>query len=173
MIVEPQCWKDARTAEIKRLQKIETQLLHLRGGGHLNRTQFYEQLKQLEKAINQAKFQEDWLAFRPARKMPSAKKIAAYWEQRGTPFDVQSNQPCCFACKTRSDRWNNFDRAHLVDRFLGGLDHEANLAMLCHTCHKIMPMFEVSDYQHAIDWVLSNPLLQLVKNVFDQYQVVV
>jgi len=151
---------------------MEKQLLHGLAEGHFDRTQFYEQLRYLETAINRAKFDHDWLASRPPRKMPSAKKVVVYWKLRGKPFDVQSNQPCCFACKTPSDSWNNFDRAHLVDRFLGGLDHEVNLVMLCHACNKIMPMFEVSNYQHAIDWVLSDPLLQLAKNVFDQYQVV-
>ncbi|WP_280248783.1 HNH endonuclease [Nocardia abscessus] len=64
-----------------------------------------------------------------------------------------ATQPRCFRCGLRVEIWNQLDRAHLVDRFLGGLDHEPNLTMLCPLCHKIMPMFEPEQGAEAIAWV--------------------
>jgi hypothetical protein len=107
----------------------------------------------------------DWVPERPERRMPSLWTIAQYWEKCGT-FDVQIVRPICFACTghapheedlTPGYRWNGagayLDRAHLVDRFLGGLDGPQNLVPLCKVCHDLMPMFRIG--ADAIEWVLS------------------
>lgn len=92
-----------------------------------------------------------WLPPRPPRRMPAAHKVAEYWRDRGV-FRVTA-APSCFRCGVPAELWNHLDRAHLVDRFLGGLDHAANLAMICTTCHKLMPMFEPESAQAAISWI--------------------
>lgn len=64
---------------------------------------------------------------RPGRRMPTAVKIARYWLGAG-PFAVDMDRPACFGCGQREAEWRHLERAHLIDRMCGGLDHEANLA---------------------------------------------
>lgn len=91
---------------------------------------------------------------RPPRKMPLGRQIAEYWQHLGAPFHIDADVPQCFCCRRVSTDWRDFDRAHLVDRQLGGLDLEANLAMLCpRPCHTLMPVFEIDEWEKAIQWV--------------------
>jgi hypothetical protein len=110
--------------------------------------------------------QPAWLPPRPGRRMPSAVKVARYWAtQRPDVFDVCAEEPACFRCGLDVEEWGWLGRAHLVDRWLGGLDHAANLAMLCSLCHRIMPSYDIDEAAKAIAWIKegerqrkSNPL---------------
>ena len=98
--------------------------------------------------------QPDWQPARPTRRMPAVSMIVRYWARRDT-FKVDVKNPACFRCGRSAPAWENryFDRAHLVDRCFGGLDHEANLALLCMQCHREMPSFRPTEERAAIEWV--------------------
>jgi hypothetical protein len=97
---------------------------------------------------------------RPARRMPSVITIARHWAARDT-FTVDLDHPHCFGCRVETDAWSNsfYERAHLVDRVWGGLDHAGNLALLCATCHRGMPTFDVDEGEAAIEWVVRGGIL--------------
>lgn len=128
----------------------------------------HEQLINGTAAIRRARermAQVRWLPGRPGRRMPTLFAIAEYWHQRGT-FEVDLDGPHCFGCQTvaeytrdghRRARWNSarLARAHLYDRFRGGLDGPQNIVPLCGRCHDVMPMFLAQGKLHPIDWVLA------------------
>jgi len=62
--------------------------------------------------------------------------IRAHWIT--TEWHERWHQEGCFTCGNLDD----LERAHLVDRCFGGLDHCANLIIICHACHRKMPSFE-------------------------------
>ncbi len=113
--------------------------------------------------------QPGWQPPRPSRRMPKLWVIASYWAEHGTFGEVYlSGAPYCFGCrkhvpvrrivfKTPVERWNKssllLDRAHLVDRWNGGVDGPQNLVPLCYACHKLMPSFGPGEGQEAIAWV--------------------
>jgi hypothetical protein len=90
--------------------------------------------------------------------VPSAVKIARYWvQQRPGVFAITTDHPKCFHCGSEIASWAKLERAHLVDRALGGLDHEANLVLLCRVCHRErMPSYGPDEAEAAIAWV-ANP----------------
>jgi hypothetical protein len=69
------------------------------------------------------------------------------------PFSTELNE---------EQKWNIsgkwLERAHLVDRALGGPDSPDNMVMLCHGCHVVMPSFDFGKRQAAIDWILENSI---------------
>lgn len=107
---------------------------------------------------------------RPSRYyMASLWEIARYWSER-VPAEFSFEPlpwPHCFACNqdvpcrgkdSIPDRWNKasayLDRAHLVDRELGGLDGPQNLVPLCLECHRRMPSFRGHDeHPGPVGWV--------------------
>jgi hypothetical protein len=101
--------------------------------------------------------QQERLPARPRRHMPSLRKIVDHWRETGT-FDVEDH-PHCFACREQApaDNWTDargwLERAHLIDRYLGGLDGPQNLVPLCGVCHGWQPIFEPG--AEAIAWVLA------------------
>jgi len=105
---------------------------------------------------------ETWMPARPGRRMPPAPKIAAYWADRGEPFKVNPEEPACFACWDTADEWGHLERAHLVDRWAGGLDGPQNLAMLCNPCHRVMPIFLPGQDADAINLVLAGGFVPTV-----------
>ncbi len=131
------------------------------------------ELKLIEYKAELAKSPE-WLATRPGRRlMPSLQTVAEYWLQRdGSPFDddpVGIGKPHCIRCGFMhrwvikrgvywpTPAWDSasawLDRAHLVDRDLGGLDGPQNVVPLCLGCHKIMPSFGSEEGPEALWWV--------------------
>lgn len=52
-----------------------------------------------------------------------------------------------------AEKW--LDRAHLMDRSLGGPDIRANLVPMCHVCHDDMPPFDTR--ADALKWIASRP----------------
>lgn len=77
---------------------------------------------------------------RPARRMPTLKRIAAF------------HNLCGVFC-VRCGETDHLERAHIIDRWSGGLDHEANLAPLCYWCHhKTQPIFVPGDETDAYAW---------------------
>ena len=113
------------------------------------------------------------------RRHPSAWAIAEYWlSDTDTPFCTPGDfyvchdfyriqMPHCFRCDiwrsfedglSDSEKWNQSGRwlqkAHLVDRALGGPDTPDNMVMLCPECHSVMPSFDYGEKQAAIEWVL-------------------
>ena len=113
------------------------------------------------------------------RRHPSAWAIAEYWlSDTDTPFctpgdfyitgDLYRIQlPHCFRCGKwlpadngihEKELWNRsgswLQKAHLVDRALGGSDDTDNMVMLCAECHSVMPSFDYGERQAAIEWVL-------------------
>lgn len=111
---------------------------------------------------------KEWIAShgtlpRRTRRMPSLWRIAQHWASRDL-FPVDLEIPSCFACEqvaywderdTLRERWQRassfLDRAHLVDRFLWGLDGPQNIIPLCKACHRAMPSFD--NGPDAIAWV--------------------
>lgn len=97
---------------------------------------------------------------RPGRRMPSAARIAEYWEDRfadgSGPFVVDWGEPSCFGCDrmVRAFSTRYLERAHLVDRCRDGLDGEQNLVLLCGLCHALMPSFGPGEGDEALAWVL-------------------
>ncbi len=105
---------------------------------------------------------------RPPRKMPTMWAIVRYWTGRG-PFGFTEDElaaPFCFGCgieitgvpgRTPATRWESasgrLERAHLVDRFLGGLDGPQNIVPLCVMCHRVMPVFDVEHGDDALAYV--------------------
>ena len=88
--------------------------------------------------IARAKDDGSYVWPRPGRSMPTVRRIADYW---GKPSDH------CWRCNLASDY---LERAHLIDRWAGGLDSVANLALLCVTCHRLMPCFTPGDEDAAV-----------------------
>lgn len=99
--------------------------------------------------------QRQWLldggtAGRPARRMPSLKKIAAFWNL--------PEPPACVRCGYESgdERWPatsmHLQRAHIIDRCFDGLDALCNVAPLCYGCHKSQPIFRPGDEAAALRW---------------------
>lgn len=89
------------------------------------------------------------LAIRPPRRMPALKALAAY--------HGMGSDPHCFVCGYgRGGDWVSagswLDRAHVIDRFLGGLDGPQNLRPLCRLCHNIQPVFEPGQEAEALTW---------------------
>ena len=108
----------------------------------------------------------NWLPKRPGRRMPQADSVARFWHEHPGTFDVNLAAPACFRCGAGAGSWRHLERAHLVDRWCGGLDHEANLAMLCGNCHTRMPMFLVEQGAQAITWIQSDDDLERVVAIF-------
>lgn len=91
---------------------------------------------------------------RPGRSgMPDGHSIAEYWLGQGRFGPIVLDHPACFTCARPAERWSQLERAHLVDRACGGLDHQANLVLLCWPCHRCMPSFDASDGASALAWV--------------------
>jgi hypothetical protein len=98
---------------------------------------------------------------RTPRRPPPPRQVAQFWMEHPGTFEVDLTAPQCFRCGANADSWNNFDRAHLVDRIEGGSDHAANLALLCRKCHRgdrgtdtsPMPSFRSGHYGYAVSWV--------------------
>jgi hypothetical protein len=72
-----------------------------------------------------------------ARKMPTRRQIAEYWNDRfiakGWEIDFEIvNTPQCFSCGRKN---LPLQRAHIKSRFLGGSDSIENLHVLCVACH--------------------------------------
>ena len=78
--------------------------------------------------------------------MPSAAKVALHWRRRTI---------ACFLCGAVAECWNDLERAHLIDRWAGGLDGAQNLVLLCGFCHRIQPIFEPGDEARALEWVFT------------------
>lgn len=96
--------------------------------------------------------------------MPTLYRVALYWSQFPDVFDVDLDTAFCFRCaivvafdetKTQREVWREanryLQRAHLADRYRGGLDGPQNLVALCIPCHRVMPTFD--DGEGAIRWV--------------------
>ena len=99
---------------------------------------------------------------RPRRSMRSVKKVAEFWAapERAHVFQVSMDRPECFACGLMGPDWTGWlQRAHLVTRCYGGLDHEGNLALLCEPCHADMPDFHFYEGCWAIEWVRASRFL--------------
>ena len=88
---------------------------------------------------------------RPKRTMPSWRTIANH---RG----LLDARPACSHCgwassdKTWATIGGRLERAHIIDRWAGGLDSPANLAPLCPPCHRSQPIFSPGDELLASEW---------------------
>jgi 5-methylcytosine-specific restriction endonuclease McrA len=95
--------------------------------------------------------------------MPTQKRIHSYWlESRPSESYELFNQydiaePSCYSCGCWSECevWS-YERAHIVDRMLDGLDIESNLVLLCRPCHKRQPIIGPDNYAHFIEWINLN-----------------
>ena len=115
-------------------------------------------------------------ARRPPRRMPSLWVIADYWHNRPDVLELDPEgieAPYCFGCYIEApydlelplkDRWRRanrcLQRAHLVDRCVGGLDGPQNIVPLCAFCHRHMPAFGVGQGPAAMAWVIAGGCLQ-------------
>jgi hypothetical protein len=168
-IEEPECFAQVRQQTISLLLKAEDDAI-VRWAVRTDRPidELHDELDQIRQQLKTVATQPNWMKPRPPRRMPRAESIARYWELRSETFSVDASDPRCFACKTQVEKWSDLDRAHIEDRFLGGLDHEANLAMICQPCHRLMPMFEPGTYQDSVGWILSDPRSKCYEQVISQ-----
>lgn len=105
---------------------------------------------------------------RPARRMPSLKKIAKH-------LGISDSFPHCFRCRATSESstWGEWvpetglERAHVIDRCRGGLDNAANLRPLCHQCHALQPSFGAGQEVEALRWfsIKRSPVVDAVIDV--------
>lgn len=164
-LAEPDEWKAARHDALTQLSR--------RLGREFKSDVLRVPVHELVQTLRSAKWDAErladprWLSKRPGRRMPSVVVIARHWAGRHPFEDVSLDDPQCFGCRWSATAWNssNFERAHLVDRFLGGLDHAGNLVPLCSQCHRVMPMFEIDQGQDAIDWVRAGGWVGLVADL--------
>ena len=95
------------------------------------------------------------------KSMPSRSKIAYYWREKSYDYfnyNMDWGEPSCWACGAFDGRldidlinldgfevfkvWeshNYLQRCHITPKALGGCNCEANLALLCHRCHRASP----------------------------------
>ena len=87
---------------------------------------------------------------RPSRRMPPMLKIANHHGLGERPHCVG----CGYLppCETWIEAASYLERAHIIDRWAGGLDGPQNLAPLCGPCHRGQPIFEPGDEEMAIHW---------------------
>lgn len=83
------------------------------------------------------------MSSRPKRRMPSQTRILRYWG---------IEEPRCFRCLVPT---RGLERAHLVDRWDGGLDGAQNIALLCQSCHAQMRVFRNGDGERALKWAMT------------------
>lgn len=85
--------------------------------------------------------------------MPPLEDVCAYW---ALPIR-------CVRCGCR----HNIDRAHVVDRMLGGLDHVGNLRPLCESCHRLQPSFGPEEVDQAVAWFSAgyDPIRDIAREV--------
>lgn len=150
-IEEPLEWRRAR---LDRLAGVSGRLRHQMVYGPL--AGMHEALHYANSATA-ATLDPRWMPARPPRKMPSLASIVRHWMECDTFPSVRFDEPHCFGCWREAPTWTGryFDRAHLVDRQVGGLDHVGNMVPLCLLCHRVMPMFEIDEGDKAIAWVLN------------------
>ncbi len=96
---------------------------------------------------------------RPGRKTPSASTVARHW--RGDPHERFRCWRCDHGCRP--------DKAHLVDRMLGGLDGPQNIYLLCPECHHGMPMFAPGQELAAIGWASRDDWLRYLAVIARRY----
>jgi hypothetical protein len=83
------------------------------------------------------------------RRMPSMDRIVEYWH---IPMWT------CWRC---GDYWESkpqgqdapTQRAHVIDRYLGGSDDVANILPLCVPCHRAQPIFCLGEEVRAWAWM--------------------
>lgn len=83
---------------------------------------------------------------RPKRRMPPIKRILEYRNIK---------EPHCQKCLVPM-RPKHLERAHLIDRFFGGLDGVQNLVLLCSWCHKRMPSFCNGEESAVLSWLAEH-----------------
>ena len=100
---------------------------------------------------------------RPDRRMPSMGRIVRY-------HGMDHEAPRCFKCRREYREWRLLDRAHVIDRFCGGLDHEANLRPLCASCHRLQPIFRPGEEEQALAWFADpvSPLAQIISRIINE-----
>jgi hypothetical protein len=150
---EPEGWRAARREELSRICRGMDYTFTVERRG-LSVDELLEKLAFAERQVRHLTHPR-WMPLRPGRRMPSVRTIAKYWAGRSPFHEVDVEQPQCFRCLRLAPEWGGsyFERAHLVDRFLGGLDHAANLVPLCGRCHRMQPIFEIDQGLDALAWV--------------------
>lgn len=86
---------------------------------------------------------------RPERSMPTLRRLCDFHGIYG-----------CVRCGTSE----GLERAHVIDRFLGGLDNLVNLRPLCSQCHRLQPSFAPGQEDEALEWFgkQGSPLVAIV-----------
>lgn len=149
-------WLAVRRQHIAALHAAQDRTLERWVDGYITSERRRESHASIQRDIDRVASYPGWLAARPPRRMPPARRVAEHWHRLGAPFAIDIDEPACFGCGLTVARWSDLERAHMIDRFLGGLDHEANLAMLCALCHRLMPMFDVGDEAAALHYVQNS-----------------
>src|SRR5687768_54814 len=86
---------------------------------------------------------------RPPRRVPGLSRIA--------DFHGLGSKPRCIRCgnANKSTSWSSargLDRAHIIDRWSGGLDDVQNIAPICPNCHREQPIFTPGQEIEALRW---------------------
>jgi hypothetical protein len=65
------------------------------------------------------------------------------------------------------DGGGRLEKAHVIDRFAGGLDTLPNFRPLCPTCHRLQPMFVPGQEAEALAWFDDHrsPLIDIANAV--------
>ncbi len=153
-------WDDVRERHLAAAQatheRERQQAISAYVDGRLGRDAMLDRLRQADAAMERIRrdaLRQDWVPRRPGRRMPKADQIVAYWVDRGELFQIDPDEPGCFACGLPVDEWGRLERGHLVDRWAGGLDGPQNLVMLCSPCNRVMPGFLPGQEAEAVAWV--------------------
>jgi 5-methylcytosine-specific restriction endonuclease McrA len=154
MLVEAPCWSEARAKHLAELDEARDAACRSAWQSGREPREVASELKRIERERKRVAEDPRWLAKRPGRRMPPATRVAEYWSGQDI-FWLSVADPRCFGCNRPAETWGQFERAHLVDRACDGLDHAANLAMICGPCHRVMPMFLPGEWEAAILWVLT------------------
>lgn len=162
-------WKATRYTALARHERVEDQDLTAFVRSNRDVAELTEMLRRSE-YIASLFAEPRWMPPRPERRMPSVQTIVKYWDGRH-PFEADPLDPRCFGCSRAAPEWSGsyFERAHLVDRCLGGLDHVGNLALLCSNCHRVMPSFDIDEGPQAIGWVVAGGVLQVVAEIAETW----
>lgn len=121
-------------------------------------------MRQMQRVLSQRKatareirrIEAGGCSVRPGRSLPPLEAIAGYHDLGPVPHCVRCGRVYEGTWRGAGQRLH---RAHVIDRFLGGLDLEPNLLPLCVLCHTFQPSFGPGDEAAALSWFLPEEYL--------------
>ena len=91
------------------------------------------------------------------RILPSVKAICDWWGK-----DTR-----CFKCNST----DNLEKCHIIDACQGGIHHESNLNLLCHTCHRFSENIKEKNIDYFLWLSLPAHVIDMKKVDFNEKQI--